>query len=237
MSVSSKPVAAAPASPRSFDSRIIIFAVIAVVLAGGAYWFFLRERVSDDGVPAALRPVVAAERKKDVKAIAAAITDKNPDVAARAVQALGEVGNRQEHAQYLQPALVDSRPKVREQAMIQYARVGDPTNVAPLTTALERDGSREVRAAAAQAMGAMRTTDAPAWNALYKGLVDPDPVVRHSAWGAVQQIFQGVRFNYDPDQPGTNESRAALVAIQKAMKTWKRNVELDVQREQQQGKR
>jgi HEAT repeat protein len=214
-----------------FNYRLVAFGVAAVLLAGLFHWYMNREPASKE--PPELRRITQAERKKDVATIAAAVKDPDATVAVRAVDALGNIGDPSLY-QHLQPALRDNREQVREAAMRNYAFVGDRNNVQAVSSALSSDASPAVRMAAASTLGALRTTSEPALQSLIRGLYDRDSSVRLASISALQNIFAGIRFNYDFRLSANDPKNAeAIAAIRKAAAQWKQNVEMDVRREQQ----
>jgi HEAT repeat protein len=225
MSVSIIPSKGAPAvdsEPRG--KRLYMIAAGALLLAAAAWWY---ARPSDDaGEPPKLRAITKLEQKKDTRALVAALKDQDPEVAARAAQALGTVGDKTVYQAYA-PALNDSRPQVREAAIRSYAYIADSTQVAPLVTAAQTDREPAVRAAAAESIGRLRSMDGA--NALLKGLSDPDEGVRQASIAAIGNICQGVKFpKYDSSKRTGNE--AAIAAIQKYLRDFTANVELDKKR-------
>ena len=218
MSVSSKPISA-DAEPRS--KTVYIVGAIALVLGAGVWWFTRSSDTSHE--PPKLRAVAKLEQKKDTKALLAALKDPDPEVAIRAAQALGTIGDNTIQAAY-QPALSDSRPDVRAAAVRSYASIASDAQVAPLAQAVETDPEPAVRAAAAQSIGRMRSMNGA--DALIKGLSDRDVAVRQASIGAIQSILRGMRFpTYNPETPASNGP--AIAAIQKALRESAKNVEMD----------
>jgi HEAT repeat protein len=192
-----------------FNYRLLAYGGTAVVVAGLFYWYMNREPASTE--PPQVRRITQAEKSKDIATIAAGIKDQDTSVAVRAVSALGNVGDAS-HYQYLQPALRDGREQVREAAMRSYAQVGDRQNVEVVSSALANDASPGVRVAAAGALGAMRTTNEPALQALIKGLYDRDPAVRIASISSIETIFMGIRFNYDFRLSNSDPKNVATIA-------------------------
>lgn len=220
--ISSKAAPPVETEPRS--KRLYTFAAVALLIGAAAWWY---TRPSDDtGEPPKLRAVAKLEQKKDTRALVARLNDPDAEVAARAAQALGAIGDKSVHQAYA-PALNDSRPQVREAAIRSYAYIADSTQVAPLVTAAQTDREPTVRAAAAEAIGRLRSMDGA--NALLRGLSDPDEGVRQASIAAVQNICQGVKFpQYDSSKRTGNE--AAIASISKHLRDFTRNVELDKKR-------
>ena len=221
--------------PQPFNYKLVAYGGVALLVAGLFYWYMNREPASNE--PPQIKRITQAERKRDIATIAAGIKDQDIGVAVRSIDALGNIGDSS-HYQYLQPALRDSREQVREAAFRRYAQVGDPKNVEVISSALSNDPSPGVKVAAATTLGALRTTNDPALQSLIKGLYDQDPAVRMASNSAIEAIFVGVRFNYDFRMPNSDPKNVqAIAAIREAASKWKQNVQMDVRREQQQGKR
>ncbi len=77
------------------------------------------------------------------------------------------------------PRLTSADAAVRRIALLALADLEDETVLEPIVAALRRDTSSEVRAQAAQVLGAWERADAVA--ALCEALADPDDEVRETA--------------------------------------------------------
>jgi HEAT repeat protein len=206
---------------------------VTAIVGGGVTLLLLIWLISRNVAPAAvLNPpqitrIEKLEKAKDIPALKAAVLDPDEQVAQRAVVAIGNIAGPG-GAAHLQPALADKRPLIRQTAVAQLGHLGDRDNVEDITAVLHRDAAPEVRAAAAQALGELRS-----WKALpsvIDALNDPDRFVRRSADHAVGQIF-GLKFRFDPDaSPGERQAMIAQIRAAAANPTARRANDLYVRR-------
>lgn len=121
-----------------------------------------------------------------VRALVEATRDENPWKRARAVMALGEIGDRSAF-DAMEALLWDSTDSVRRAAAAAFEKMRDPRAVAPLVDLLrDADASTFVRSYAAMALGALR--DDRSVDPLLERLDDPDPLMRRAAARALARI-------------------------------------------------
>jgi len=192
---------------------IVIFGAIVLAIAGAFVFWMTRE----SGPSAEVRRLQKLADKKDVSGLAREVSGSNAQVARTAVEKLADVGGADARRE-IERAWTDARPEVREAVVTNYARVADPQNVSLLAGAMQGTQPPDVRAAAAKSIGQLR-----AWNgldALLAGLNDPDPYVRRAAYGALQEVLPGVRWEYNPDQSAPERARA-IAAIRSSVPNMK----------------
>lgn len=184
---------------------------VALILAGVAIWRLVTD--GDDSV-AGLDPVAGRigryRRRGDLDALAREAAGGDAAVAVQAVEALGYAGPGS--VPYLERAMKDPRPEVREAAAIALGRAADRDRTGALVRAVSADRSPNVRAAAATALGVMYAyNEMPK---LLKALDDPDRMVRRRAAAATRRIT-GIDFGYRADAP--REQRRRIVARMRAL--------------------
>ena len=144
-------------------------------------------------------------------ALAGITGDANPEVATRAVQALGTRGDPRNVPVLAKVVEEDERPRVREAGVVALGKMGMRTDPRTLAKAVTDDPSPRVRATAAKWIGMLRY-----WQgmpALIKGLRDPSVRVRQSAYGAIRRMWER-DFLYRADDPP--EKRAQRVGLVEA---------------------
>ncbi len=136
---------------------------------------------------------LADEGSARAEAIARAIQDPDPRVAARAVLALGRVGGTSQ-APVLAQAGTDQREVVREAAVTAMGLMGEADQAGALRRTLATDPSSKVRAAAARALGRMRHLESSP--ALIEALEDESEDVRRLAYASIRRLW-GFDFAFD----------------------------------------
>jgi hypothetical protein len=211
---------------------LIVLGVPTIVLAG-----YLSRRIFLSGGPAdqespEVQRITKLTQAKDTVALRAALKHQDPRVAAAAVEGLASIGGAGAREE-LEPVFNDPRGQVREAAVAQYGQITDRFNVEPLNQAVTQDPAPAVRAAAAKALGNLRS-----WNgtdALLRGLSDSDPFVRECSYMAIQRII-GVRYQYDPEGPPAQRAQMAAM-IRRDLPKFKNAYDYDMKRQDQKGNR
>lgn len=150
--------------------------------------------------------------KGDAKALAQETENERPEVAASAIEALGSLGAK--GLPYVEKALQDKRPRVREAAAVAYARAAtkDQPALSGLATVARSDPSPDVRAAAVTGLGQAHAVDE--METLLSALEDEDRTVRVRAAAAVARII-GRRYETYVD--GTPQQRHEAVGLLRAV--------------------
>lgn len=121
-----------------------------------------------------------------VEALVEALSDANPWRRARAVAALGEIGDTA-HFESMARLLADPEDAVRRAAASAFEKLRDPRAVAPLVALIsDATVSDFVRSYAAMALGALK--DAAAVDALLAATESSDALLRRSAARALCRI-------------------------------------------------
>ena len=140
--------------------------------------------------------------------LAEAAQDPSPEVATRAVLALGRRADPKTLPTLRTVATKDPRPAVREAGVVAVGRLGARTDPEVLVQALRKDPSARVRATAAKWIGLLRYWEG--MPALIEGLRDEDLRVRQAAYGAIRRLW-GRDFLYRADAPP--EEREARIRL------------------------
>jgi len=204
--------------------RFAVLIGLAVVLASIAVWRLLLsggDEPADKSDPNAAR-IARLRQQRNVAALGRELTNPNPDVARRAIAALGEIGS--ESLDHVRGALADARPRVREKAAATYAHVAQHKDAAPLARLATTDESPNVRAAAVSGLDRMMAFEQ--MDAILAAMDDPDVLVRRRAANAAER-FACVRVGYNADaspaqrQAAIERLRAEwLKSQQRAAKYW-----------------
>jgi vesicle coat complex subunit len=150
-------------------------------------------------------------------ALVAALSDSSDEVRRQAARGLGKTGNA-ESVEPLIAALQDPDETVRQYAARSLGELADSRSVDALINSLVYDGSRSVRASAAQALGAIGGVQAR--DRLLAALADSDPFVRMAAVGALSRLGDVsvipwlTRVAHDPDRDVRRNVKKALAALQ-----------------------
>lgn len=121
-----------------------------------------------------------------------------PEIAVRAIQALGRRGGPRTVPALREVVAKDERPQVREAGIVALGRMGMKTDPAVLAKTVTDDPSPYVRATAAKWVGMLRY-----WQgmpSLIQGLRDPSVRVRQNAYGAIRRMWER-DFLYRADDP------------------------------------
>jgi HEAT repeat protein len=189
---------------QSSRERLLVFGGAAVILILlGAIFFRGTPYVEVD--PELIK-IEKLERHKDVSGLIQAAHDPNPRVAARALAALSRVGGDAAEPAF-QDSLSDSRPAVRQAALLAIGDGGRHALVGAVVQTLKTDKSAVVRVGAAQALGQLGDWDGV--EALVVTLDDTDRFVRQAAGRAIERIL-GFRVGYNAD--ASPASRQAAIA-------------------------
>jgi len=143
-------------------------------------------------------------RQGDADGLAREAQNPDPDVSRLAVHTLGNLGSKA--APQVEEALKDPRSEIREAAAIALPRVERKQSARALASVVREDGSPNVRAAAATALGQVYAVDEV--EALLAALEDPDRIVRFRASAAMARIVVR-RYEFYVD--GTPEERREAV--------------------------
>lgn len=211
---------------------MIVLGIPTIVLAGYLSRFIFLSGGPTDLEPAELQRITKLTLAKDTGALKAALKHEDPRVAAAAVEGLASIGGASARDE-IEPIFRDPRGQVREAAVNQYGQITDRFNVEPLNQAVTQDPAPAVRAAAAKALGNLRS-----WNgtdALVRGLSDPDPFVRECSYMAIQRII-GVQYQYDPEGPPAQRAQMASL-IRRDLPKFRGAYEYDMKRQEQKGNR
>lgn len=123
-----------------------------------------------------------------------ALRDRDEMVRATAASSVVFLQTRQAAAALL-PLLSDEKPFVRKEAAYALGKVGDPLTAFELIRSMQRDKDREVRAAAAYALGTTGSIDAvgPLSALLEKRPTANDEFIRRSVARSIGQLAENVR--------------------------------------------
>jgi hypothetical protein len=159
-------------------------------------WQYWPTTTEDPAVAAApqIKPVVQAEKKKDVVALQQMVVNNDPIVASRAITALANLGDTSAADKVSR----SSPTEVRMAAVSALSNGADASRIQTLSR-FTTDPSPDVRMQAVA--GIANIPDFQIFDPLMKMLEDPDPSVRNAALRAIEDKI-GLRFrDYDPRLP------------------------------------
>ena len=133
----------------------------------------------------AARALARTNSDRAARCLAALAADADTDVATVALMAIGSMA-RDEYGQTLKNAVGDSRAPVRRAAVTALGDLGEARHADILIRVLRGDPVPAVRAAAADAMGRLRTRGPVP--ALIAALDDPSLLVRGRAGAAIRRL-------------------------------------------------
>ncbi|MBT3201200.1 MAG: HEAT repeat domain-containing protein [Phycisphaerales bacterium] len=165
---------------------------IAVILSVLVIWNLVRvEPPQLDDIDARMEQLRA---DGDTEALSAEI--RNPDIrtARRAVKTMGYLGPL--GVMSIRDAMKDTRPQIRQEAVLAYARAADPKEAEPMAELARTDKAPVVRAAAVTGLG--RTRAYEKMDTLLAAMNDDDVTVRQRAADAVVLLI-GRRYPYEPN--------------------------------------
>jgi len=157
----------------------------------------------------AIDRLIELDSPKAAAAVAEAVDYSSEKVAVRAVQGLQYV-KLSDKADRLKKALGDKRPKVRAVAIVVIGRTNIGANAGDLRRILTEDEEKDVRAAAAQALGRIGADEA--LPDLVDALDDAELIVRTRADAAIKKLIPGRDFGYRPNAE-LDERRAVIGKI------------------------
>jgi len=168
---------------------LIIVGVLATLVVWSAPW---REPLGGGPAPRdpALARVEQYRREGNLEALAGEADDPRPEVATRAVRAMGSLGPAA--VPHLERRIGDARPEVREAAVVACGQAAGDLLPEAVAAAARTDPSVFVRATAVSVLGHCK-----AWrhgDVLIDAMEDPDPAVRARAAAAFREIT-GVGFD------------------------------------------
>ncbi|MGB2613545.1 MAG: HEAT repeat domain-containing protein [Phycisphaerae bacterium] len=189
--------------------RLVVLLVIAGVLATFVVWRVVRKEPLSGG-PAPSDPDAARveqfRREGNLESLAGEADDPRPEVATRAVRAMGSLG--QAAVPHLERRIADARPEVREAAVVAWGQAADDRRPEVVAAAARTDPSVVVRAAAVSVLGQVRAVNE--METLIAALDDPDRMVRVRASASIEHIL-GRRYEvYLDDPPGSDRRRQAV---------------------------
>ncbi|MDP6634269.1 MAG: HEAT repeat domain-containing protein [Phycisphaerae bacterium] len=186
-----------------------------VILAVAVLWQWGGGSDGGDGEAAAYRRIKKLANNDAQDALVAEVSAKDVKAACRAVRAMARVGPKAIGG--IRVAMKDTRPEVRQVAMIAVSQAGGEAETPVLSTVVMKDKSPAVRAAAALTLGRMRAYREV--ETLIKALEDDDANVRRRANAAVVEII-GASVSFDALAPPAKRQRdiAALRALWSTMK-------------------
>jgi HEAT repeat protein len=194
--------------------RLVVLLIIAGVLATFVVWRATRREPLGGG-PASRDPDVARveqhRREGNLEALAGEAADPRPEVARRAVRAMGSLGPAA--VPHLERRIADARPEVREAAVVAWGQAADDRPAEVVAAAARTDPSFVVRAAAVSVLGQVRAVNE--METLIEALDDPDRMVRVRASASIEHIL-GRRYEvYLDDPPGSDRRREAVEYVRK----------------------
>jgi HEAT repeat protein len=181
---------------------VLTRAVLCLALAAAA----LAAGCSED-TPA--RKIQRMADRGDVEGLAREAKTATPEFSRMAVSAMARVGPKAEP--YVREAMRDSRPEIREVAVLVAPRVA-PGKTAPEVAVMAREDPEPlVRSAAVTALGQMVAVDQS--DAIFQALLDEDRMVRKRASEAIARMTGR---SYDLYVDGPPDKRQQAVAALKA---------------------
>jgi hypothetical protein len=188
-----------------------LLGLCALVLA----WQYWPSTPEDPAVTATpeIKPVLQAEKKKDIPQLQQMVKDNNPVVASRAVTALANLG----HTGTIDQVAGDKRAEVRLAAVGAMTARPETANLATLSRFMQNDPSPDVRLRALSGVASIPSADA--MEQLVTMLGDPDPTVRNAALTALE-AKTGYRYrDFDPARPNPAVIARIRNQIQKSKTT------------------
>ena len=194
--------------------RLVVLLVIAGVLTTLVVWLAPWREPLGVG-PAPRDPDVARveqyRREGNREALAGEADDPRPEVATRAVRAMGSLGPAA--VPHLERCIADARPEVREAAVVAWGQAADDRRPEIVAAAARTDPSVVVRAAAVSVLGQVQAVNE--METLIAALDDPDRMVRVRASASIEHIL-GRRYEvYLDDPPGSDRRREAVEYVRK----------------------
>jgi len=130
-------------------------------------------------------PITRMREDRDVQGLVDVLHNGNDDSAARAVIALGAIRTPQVVAPLIE-AVKDTRPPIRERAVLSLVKVTRREHAEQLAGVLKNDNDPNVRAAAAEALGQVYACEQ--MPDLLSAMEDQAPVVQMQARRSVARI-------------------------------------------------
>ena len=191
-------------------SRLLILICVTVALVAVLVWRLTAPSAPSDGDGVAFRRIQDLANNGDDAALVKEASNKDSKAACRAVRVMGRVGTRALPG--IRAAMKDTRPEVRQEAMIAVSSAGNEGDTPVLSNVVAADESAVVRAAAARTLGRMKAYTEV--ELLLKAMDDDDLNVRRHANAAIVKII-GASVSFKASDPV--EKRRADIASMRAM--------------------